>query len=181
MTDSHQGRLLALDVGERRIGVAVSDELGLLARGVTTIQRTSAAQALDALAAQVDQWRPTTIVVGLPRNMDGSLGPQAERVMRFARDLAGRVGLPVLFWDERLSSVSAEEILRRQGIGTRDHKARIDAVAAAVILQEYLDAQRSAAPDYGLLPPDAPADTEPPRRGGRSRRGQRASREESDH
>lgn len=173
------GRILALDVGGRRIGVAVSDEMGFLARGITTVKRSSTAQALDALEAVIQEWQPVAVLVGLPRNMDGSLGPQAERVMTFAKTLAQRITAPVIYWDERLSSVSAEDILRQQGVAGHEQKSRIDAVAAAVILQEYLDARRMAQPDYGLLPPDAPPDSEPRRRTGREKRPRRR-REERD-
>ncbi len=173
------GRILALDVGERRIGVAVSDEMGYLARSLITIERRSAAQALEALDALIHEWQPVAVVVGLPRNMDGSLGPQAERVVAFGRLLGERIAVPMVYWDERLSSVSAEDILRRQGVTSRDQKPRIDAVAAAVILQEYLDAQRRMRPDYGLLPPDTPSESEPRRRGGREKRARRR-REEQD-
>lgn len=178
MTTPASGRLLALDVGERRIGVAISDELGLLARSLTTIRRTSTAQAIAAVVELAREWQASAIIVGLPRNMDGSLGPQAERVMAFARELGAVIQTPLIFADERLSSVSAEEILRRQGIEARDQKGRIDAVAAAVILQEYLDAQRATAPDYGLLPPDAAPDDHRRRHRDRGPRGRRASREE---
>ncbi len=172
------GRVLALDVGERRIGVAVSDEMSYLARSVATIKRRSVAQALDALDTLIQEWRPVAVIVGLPRHMDGSLGPQAERVMAFARLLQERIAVPIVYWDERLSSISAEDILRRQGVTSRDQKLRIDAVAAAVILQEYLDAQRQERPDYGLLPPDAPSEAEPRRRGGREKRARRRHEEQ---
>ena len=176
------GRSMALDVGERRIGVAVSDPLGLLARALTTISRQNTAQAVAAIVALLEEWTPTTLVVGLPRNMDDTLGPQAERVQAFARALEPHLSIPLVFWDERLSTVSASEILQEQGVRAQDQKGRLDAVAAAVILQEYLDAQRAENGVVGLLPPDAPLplDEEQGRRGrdrhldrGHRRRGRR--------
>ncbi len=163
------GRVLALDVGEKRIGVAVSDPLGLLARALTTVERKSTGLALAALVALVQQEAADTVVVGLPRNMDGTLGPQAERVTRFAQALAARLTVPLVFWDERLSTVSASEILRHQGIKANEQKARIDSVAAAVILEEYLAHRRGEHDQPALLPADAPA---PPRTDER-RRGRR--------
>ncbi|MCW5849722.1 MAG: Holliday junction resolvase RuvX [Anaerolineae bacterium] len=158
---------MALDVGERRIGVAISDPLGLLARGLTTITRQTTAQAVAAIVALVDEWAPTTVVVGLPRNMDDTLGPQAEWVQAFARALEPHLSIPLVFWDERLSTVSASEILQGQGVRAKNQKGRLDAVAAAVILQDYLDTQRAEAGVTGLLPADAPIhqDDEPRRRG----------------
>ena len=185
---AESGRCMALDVGERRIGVAVSDPLGLLARPLTTVIRQNTAHAVGAIVALVDEWTPTTVVVGLPRNMDDTLGPQAERVQAFARALEPHLSLPLVFWDERLSTVSASEILHRQGVRAQDQKGRVDAVAAAVILQEYLDAQHAETASttadgvVGLAPPDAlmPIDDQPPRRGrdrhldrGHKRRGRR--------
>jgi putative holliday junction resolvase len=151
------GRVLALDVGNRRIGVAVSDPLGLLARGVATVRRQSTAQAVEEIVALVTHWEAVQVVVGLPINMDDTLGPQARRVIHFAEELEKRLTVPVEFWNEQLSTVAASDILRAQGVHARDQKSRIDAVAAAVILQEYLDARRADRGDFGLLPPDGGA------------------------
>lgn len=161
---------MALDVGDRRIGVAVSDPLGLLARGLTTIERKNTALAIEAIVALIAEWEPNVIVVGLPRNMDDSLGPQADKVLAFTRSLEKAIPLPIIMWDERLSTVSAAEILSQQGVRTQNQKQRIDAVAAAVILQEYLDSQAGPA-----MAPDQPL-PEP----GLSRGDQRASRRRKD-
>ncbi len=170
-------RSMALDVGERRIGVAVSDPLGLLARALTTVTRQNTAQAVAAIVALVDEWTPVTLVVGLPRNMDDTLGPQAERVQTFARALEAQLSIPLVFWDERLSTVNASEILQGQGVRAQDQKGRLDAVAAAVILQEYLDAQRAENGVVGLLPPDPPSPVDDgPGRRGRDRQTERGSR-----
>lgn len=148
------GPLLALDVGARRIGVAASDPLRLLARSLTTIERKSASQAVEEIVGLVRRHAPVAVLVGLPRNMDGSLGAQARSVLLFARRLQAGLDAPVLVWDERLSTVQASEILSAQGISAREQKGRLDAVAAAVILQEYMDNERADRGDFGLLPPD---------------------------
>ena len=162
-------RVLALDVGERRIGVAVSDPTGLLARPLTTIQRQSNVQAVADILALVGEWTPTTVLIGLPRNMDGSLGPQADKVMAFGRKLEPSLGVPIVYWDERLSTVGAAEILHKQGVQAREQRSRVDAVAAAVFLQEYLNAQRGETEAPRLAPPleEPPADDDTRRDGSR--------------
>ena len=137
--------MLGLDAGERRVGVALSDELRLLASPVTVLDRRSGlAPVLDALSDLARREGATQLVVGLPLNADGSEGPQARRAHDFARVAARVIGLPVQMWDERLSTREAEEIVRAQGRNLRRVRARgeLDAVAAASILQDYLDAQR---------------------------------------
>lgn len=140
------GRLLALDVGERRIGVAVSDPTGTLARPLTTIVRASRQADFQAIAQVVDDCAATRIIVGLPLSLDGTEGPQARRVRRYAEHLAQAVSVPIEFWDERYSSVMATDILRVKGQhrGRRQERGAIDAAAAAVILQSYLDAGASS-------------------------------------
>ena len=139
------GRIVAFDVGERRIGVAVSDVSGTLARPLGTLQVngldaravTAAADELARLAAEDDG--VSAVVVGLPRRLDGSANDMTPRVERFARDLASRSRLPVTLQDERLSSHEAESRLGLREKDWRVRKKRLDAAAAAVILQDYLD------------------------------------------
>lgn len=131
-------RLAALDVGDVRIGVAVSDELGLTVRGIATIRRVGGQRDLDAIARTLAPFAPERLVVGLPFNMDGSEGPQAARVRRFVAKLEPHLGIPVALWDERLTSVVAEEALRAAGLRRDRRKALIDQEAAAVILESYL-------------------------------------------
>ncbi len=141
-------RLLALDVGERRIGVAVSDESGSVATPLTVIRRASKAEDFGRIAALVREQAARGLVVGHPLDDDGSAGPQARRVERYAVALAEALraeglDLPLTFWDESLSTQRAQEAMIATGRKARDRRARIDAVAAAVILQDYLDAQRA--------------------------------------
>jgi len=143
-------RLLSLDVGDRRVGVAVSDDTGLIASPLTVIRRTSKAADFDKIARLVREQRAGELVIGLPLNRDGSTGPQAQRVERYAAALveslrAQGLGLPVIFWDEHLSTQRAEEAMIVAGRKAKDRRDRIDAAAAAVILQDYLDEQRQSA------------------------------------
>ena len=133
-------RTLALDVGDRRVGVAVSDPLGMLARPLTVIVRRSRDDDYRAIARLVSENEVSLVVVGHPINMSGEAGPQARRVERYASGLAERLDVPLVLWDERLSTVEAEDRLRQAGASSREYRSRLDAVAAAVILQSYLDA-----------------------------------------
>jgi putative Holliday junction resolvase len=131
-------RIAALDVGDRRIGVAVSDELGLTARRVATVGRLGGRRDLEALAAVLAQLAPERIVVGLPVNMDGSEGRQAARVRAFAERLGVHVALPITFWDERLTTWEAESRLRAEGVPAARWRDVVDQEAAVIILESYL-------------------------------------------
>ncbi len=143
-------RLLALDLGERRIGVAISDPTGTLARPLTTIVRSSRREDFEAIADLVSANEAERVIVGLPLSLDGTEGPQARRIRRYADRLAQAVDVPLEFWDERYSSREAAEILGRTKRRRRDMRERIDATAAAVILQSYLDAQTLAGGSFAL-------------------------------
>ncbi len=134
-------RYLALDLGDRRIGIALSDPLGMLARPLEVMERTSRAADYAHIAKRVAEYNVATIIVGLPLNMDGTEGSRAAWSRDYAAELAETVGVPVVMWDERLSTEEAAAILRAQGKRPGEHKDGIDAVAAAVILQSYLDAR----------------------------------------
>lgn len=138
--------VLALDVGERRIGVAVSDPSGMLATPLTAIRRTHEAGDIDEVLRLAEEHDIGEIVVGLPLELSGRMGPQAGRVLAFARALAGRTKIPVETVDERYSTVEAERRLRESGVRPSKDRARVDAAAAAIILQSHLDARRSASP-----------------------------------
>jgi len=130
-------RIMALDLGAVRTGVAVSDELGMLAQPWKTLPGGEA--ALEPVLAAVDELRPIRILVGLPRNMDGSYGPAAEGAQSFAEALRARVECPVEMWDERLTTVAAQRALRESGRKARDQRGVVDQVAAQILLQSWLD------------------------------------------
>lgn len=134
--------MLAIDAGGRRVGVAMSDETRMLASPVTVLDRRNGlAPVLDALAGLAQREGVTQIVVGLPLNADGSSGRQADKASAFARLVERVVGLPVAMWDERLSTREAEALAREAGRNVRRLRERgeMDALAAAAILQDYLD------------------------------------------
>ena len=133
------GRILGIDHGDVRIGVAMSDETEFLASPLTTVQSGKA--AVDELVAIVTEHEVRTIVVGLPRNMNGTYGPATEKVRAFIAKLSKRTDVPIVEWDERLSTVSAHNDLREAGLDGRKRKGVVDKVAARIILQNYLDAQ----------------------------------------
>lgn len=133
--------VLALDIGEKRIGVAVSDELGLLASPRGVIRRVSNEQALREIARQVTESAAELVVAGLPISLDGQLHGQAERVRTFAERLRQRLSVPLVYMDESLSTVRAEEKLRAAGVRSERIRERIDAAAAAIILEDYLAEQ----------------------------------------
>jgi putative Holliday junction resolvase len=153
------GKVLGVDAGERRVGVAMSDELRVLATPLTILDRGKGlAPVLDALADVARREGVVKMVVGLPFNADGSEGRQARRARDFARVAERVVGIPVELWDERNSTLGAEEIIRSQGRNLKRlrRQGQIDAVAAAVLLQDYLDRAHAessvGAEDRGLTP-----------------------------
>ena len=132
-------RILALDVGERRIGVAVSDPLGLTAQPQPTIDRQAVADPVDTVAALVAQFAASAVVVGLPLTLRGERGPQAQKVAAFADALRARVACPVEYWDERFSTHESHRSLRDAPRHKRRQRALVDQGAAQVILQGYLE------------------------------------------
>ena len=134
-------RVLALDVGDKRVGVAISDLTQFLARSLKVIQRSSPENDCDTVARLLEEYEVERVVVGYPRSLDGTVGEQAEKVERYAAGLAKALDVPVVLWDERFSTVSAERLMREVGLRGKKKRERIDAVAAAVILQDYLDSR----------------------------------------
>jgi putative Holliday junction resolvase len=134
------GRILALDLGTRRIGLAVSDELGITAQGLPTLERRNLRADLGELARIVQDKGVERILLGDPKRMSGEAGRQSDWVREFAARLETRLGLPVALWDERLTSREAERTLRGSGIAHGDRKAAIDRLSAVILLQSYLDA-----------------------------------------
>ena len=143
-------RILGLDFGSRTVGVAVSDGLLLTAQGVETIERKDE-NKLRKTCARVEElvkeYEVSTIVLGLPKNMNNTEGERVEKTKEFGAMLERRTGLPIVYWDERLTSVAAEQILMESGVRRENRKAVIDKVAAGLILQGYLDWLRTAKAD----------------------------------
>jgi putative Holliday junction resolvase len=133
-------RALGIDHGEARIGLAISDELGMLAHPLETIT-VKETEPLARIAAVVARDKIGMIVLGMPRNMDGSYGPAAEKVKAFAEKLRAQTPCPVKLWDERLTSVAAQRSLHEAGRNAKNSRAVIDQVAAQLILQGWLDSQ----------------------------------------
>lgn len=139
----YPGRIMALDVGDRRVGIAISDETQTLARSLTVLHRRSKAQDFETLAGLVREHVVTAIVIGLPLSPEGNEGQQARRIRRYAAALtealaAQGLDVPLIFHDESLSTVTAAQVLIASGRTRRHRRRRIDATAAAVILQDYL-------------------------------------------
>jgi putative Holliday junction resolvase len=139
-------RSLGLDIGDKRVGVALSDPQGILASPLTIIHRQDEAADFEAVVNIISQHQVGQIIVGLPRSMDGTLGKQAEKVKAFVDRLISHIKVPLEFRDERLSTVSARRLMREAGIKKRKVKVHDDAAAAAIILQGYLD-EKYADPD----------------------------------
>ncbi|MBI2910422.1 MAG: Holliday junction resolvase RuvX [Chloroflexi bacterium] len=135
-------RVLGLDIGDRRIGVAVSDPEGIMAGSLTTITRRETERDLAAIVELARKEETGLIVAGLPRSLNGSIGPQAQKVLAFVERLAEVSPVPVETWDERLSTVEADRIMGEMAIRLNKRKERRDSLAAAIILQGYLDAAR---------------------------------------
>lgn len=132
-------RIIGLDIGDRRIGVAISDPLHLTAAGLETLTRTNTRTDVQKVKEIAERHGAVQIVAGLPHNMDGTDGPQCEKVKSFCKKLARETGLPIVYEDERLSTISAIRTLTVQGVKTGHNRSLVDKVAAAIILQRYLD------------------------------------------
>jgi putative Holliday junction resolvase len=137
---------MGLDVGSRTIGVAMSDELRLIAQSLKTIARKTPEDDFKELAVIIRQFDVGQIVVGLPRNMDGTLGEQAEKILKWIETLEKTIQLPIATWDERLSTVAATRILIEADLSRKKRKKSVDKLAAALILQGYLDHTREKTP-----------------------------------
>ena len=139
-------RILGLDYGSKKVGVAVSDGLGLTAQGVEIIRRTSEnklRQTLARIEALIQEYEVKTIVLGFPKNMNNTIGDRAEKSLVFKDMLERRTGLPVVMWDERLTTVSANRTLMEAGVRRERRKDYVDQIAAVYILQGYLDSRRN--------------------------------------
>ncbi len=132
-------RILGLDVGDRYIGVAVSDLLRFTAQGVTTIKRSSKVNDFKAIEDLLNEYKIKKVVVGLPKNMNGTMGHQSEKVIKFAEKIKNKFKIDIIYIDERLTTVSAERVLIESEVRRENRKKVIDKIAATYILQTYLD------------------------------------------
>jgi putative Holliday junction resolvase len=136
------GRVLALDVGKKRIGLAVSDELGITAQGIETLERTRIREDLARLKDIAVRWAVERVLVGRPLHMSGSESAQSQYTKEFAGRVSTHLGLPVVFWDERLTSAEAERMLRQAGASQDQRKKAVDRLAAVLLLESYLESLR---------------------------------------
>lgn len=136
-------RMMGLDVGSKTVGVALSDALGWTAQGLTTIAINEAEgeYGFNEVEKIINEYEISTIVVGLPKNMNGTIGPRGEASQFYADELNKRFGIPVVLWDERLTTVAAERVLLEADVSRKKRKKVIDKMAAAMILQGYLDSK----------------------------------------
>ena len=135
-------RIMGLDYGSKTVGVAIRDPLGLTAQGIEIIRRTSENKLRRTLARieeLVREYEVTTIVLGFPKNMNNTVGERGEKSLEFKEMLERRTGIPVIMWDERLTTVSANRTLMESGVRREDRKEYVDMIAAVYILQGYLD------------------------------------------
>lgn len=139
-------RIMGLDFGSKTVGVSVCDPLGLTAQALETVTRkeeNKLRQTCQRIEALIREYEITTIILGYPKNMDDSIGERAKKTVEFKEMLERRTNLPVILWDERLTTIEADEILRESGVPKEERKKVIDQVAASIILQSYLDASPS--------------------------------------
>jgi putative Holliday junction resolvase len=141
------GRILALDVGKKRIGLAVSDELAFTAQGIDTLHRTRIREDLERLRSIAVQWNVHTLLVGRPLHMSGDESRQSEYTREFAERLGEHLRLPVVYWDERLTSAEAERMLRTGGATLEQRKKAVDRLSAVLLLDSFLENQRQTAPN----------------------------------
>ncbi len=132
-------RILGLDVGDRTIGVAISDPLGFTAQGITTIRRKSLEMDIEKIKEICNEYQVETIISGLPKNMNGTIGEQAEKVQKFCADLSEHVDIEIKFWDERLTTIAAHRVMIEADMSRKKRKGLVDKIAATYILQGYLD------------------------------------------
>ncbi len=132
-------RIMGLDLGDKTIGVAISDEMGWTAQGIETIKRENLKSDLNRLAQLITEYGVTEVVVGLPKNMNGTIGPRGELCQAFAKTVENSLKIPVRMWDERLTTMAAEKMLVAADVSRKKRKQVIDKMAAVMILQGYLD------------------------------------------
>ncbi len=142
MAGEQQMRIMGLDLGSKTVGVAISDPLLITAQGIEIIRRkeeNKLRQTLARIEALIEEYGVDTIVLGLPKNMNDTLGERAQLSLEFKEKLERRTGLPVVMWDERLTTVAADKVMMEAGIRRENRKDYVDKIAACLILQGYLD------------------------------------------
>ncbi len=149
-----QGKVVALDLGEKRIGVAVSDAARIVAKGLCVVKRKSRREDFARFGQIIDKQQATLLVMGLPVPLSGVEGQRAAWVRHYTAELQKNISIPIKFWDEAYTTQQAEASLRARGKRGKQLKARVDAVAAAFILQSYLDAHAGPAPTPDELLPE---------------------------
>jgi putative Holliday junction resolvase len=143
MGDKKEVRIMGLDIGSHTIGVAITDELRITAQGLKTIRRKSKEEDFEEIIRIIDQFKIGKIVVGLPKNMNGTLGKQAEKVLQWIKAISEKVDLPIVTWDERFSTVEASRVLLEADLSRKKRKKTIDKLAAVIILQGYIQKDRN--------------------------------------
>ena len=132
-------RILGIDWGEKRIGLALSDPLGIIATGLSTVEKKPGFDLISYIKQLIAEQEIAKIILGFPKNMDGSVGPKGKEVLAFKESLEKAIDIPVILWDERLTTVSAQRSLREAEVKTKKGKKFLDKIAAVLILQNYLD------------------------------------------
>ena len=135
-------RTAALDVGERTIGIAVSDLLGITAQGLDTVRRSNIETDLEHVIKVIKDYDVNLVVIGLPKNMNNTLGPSADRAKEFGDELSKRIDIEIKYWDERLTTVSAQRTLLEGDVSRKKRKQVVDKIAAVMILQNYMDSNK---------------------------------------
>ncbi|MBF0253711.1 MAG: Holliday junction resolvase RuvX [Candidatus Omnitrophica bacterium] len=141
-----EGRVIAIDLGDKRVGLAISDPLGITAQKLPTLSATDEGSLADRIRALIEERGAVRVVVGLPLNMNGEVGPRAAKVLRWVEHLRSRVSIPVVTRDERLTSRQAQRLMIQQDLSRKQQKDKSDEIAAMLILQNYLDATRPPLP-----------------------------------
>jgi putative holliday junction resolvase len=139
----HMGRVLALDVGKRRIGLAISDPLGITAQGLPTLERTTVREDVARLVELTSDRSVSLFLIGEPLHMSGDKSRQAQYIRDFGERLTEKTGIPVQFWDERLTTVQAQRVLKESGISIEKRARAVDRLAAVILLESYLDSRQS--------------------------------------
>lgn len=136
-------RILGIDYGKRRIGLAISDPLGIIAQSLPTLTIKETTDLLSEIEILVKEKEVSTVVLGLPKNMNGTLGEQGKKVQEFGEELSQKINIKIEFWDERLSSVESQKVLREEKRKIKHKKELVDKISASLILQGYLDKRNS--------------------------------------